>query len=42
MVVLEEQEVLQQQNQNPLCLHVVELDARLRWQRARPLAIAVT
>jgi hypothetical protein len=26
--------VLQQQNQNPLCLHGVELDARLRRQRA--------
>ena len=34
MVALEEQEVLQQRNQNPLCLHGVELDARLRRQRA--------
>jgi hypothetical protein len=34
MVALEEQEVLQQQNQNPLCLHGVELDARLKRQHA--------
>jgi hypothetical protein len=35
MVTLEEQEVLQQRNQNPLRLHGAELDARLGWQRQR-------